>query len=212
MVRHRSHYSEFFFTSTIFLLCSSAVCGLVTIIPRIARNSRYSESLTIHESILGRNPSSRFHSRFICWLKAMKGSQTFDNKAYKKFRDECISAEPEQILKEEILNAYRLAGALGHQFLWVRLSLAFLISAVILLSIVLSVDINSKPTIQQCAENPTQFGVNKTILWRCSMFSNGGLAERCIKDPSHFGRNLTECSKLIPPSVDGSSTTHLMKQ
>ena len=96
------------------LLGASAVSGLLTIIPRIS--AEYN-SIIFHETILYKVP----HHHLFWWLRKPE----IKPKEYEK------EWGHRRILHEEILNVHRLARALHYQFVCVRLSIAFLISAVV---------------------------------------------------------------------------------
>ena len=67
-------------------------------------------------------------------------------------------------------------------------------------------------TSKKCGENPEQYGVNQTALWKCSMYSEGSLAEQCANDLSRFYlKQTSECSHFIPPTID-SLIAHLNQQ
>ena len=61
-----------------------------------------------------------------------------------------------------------------------------------------------EPTITgfQCAANPSEYGINESYLWKCSMFTPGSLAEACAIAPYNFNMELSECHKFIPPSTE----------
>jgi hypothetical protein len=105
------------------LLGVSAVFGLLTIFPRICAELN---SIIFHETILYKVPFQR--------LRSLRSKQKIQFEDYEKVWD-CLNVQ--RILYEEILNAYRLAGALNYQFFWVRLSIAFLISAIVPLVVLL---------------------------------------------------------------------------
>lgn len=62
-------------------------------------------------------------------------------------------------------------------------------------------DLITRSTAGRCAEQHTSYGVNESYLWRCSLFSEGSLAEECTKSPQRYGMDMAECTKLIPPHV-----------
>jgi pycsar effector protein len=99
---------NFIFWSANILLGASAITGLLTILPRIKRKEPYSSSLIFHETVLDKG--------------------TFDS-----YKEEWDSLDLQRILQEEIVNVHRLAKALHYQFKLVRLSILFLILAIILL-------------------------------------------------------------------------------
>ena len=61
-----------------------------------------------------------------------------------------------------------------------------------------------EPTITgfQCAANPSEYGINESYLWKCSMFTPGSLAEACAIAPYNFNMELSECHKFIPPQLN----------
>jgi hypothetical protein len=50
-----------------------------------------------------------------------------------------------------------------------------------------------------CAKSPETFNVT-AAPWKCSEFTEGSLAERCVKIPELFNVPRSECSKFISPS------------
>ena len=54
----------------------------------------------------------------------------------------------------------------------------------------------------QCAANPSEYGINESYLWKCSMFTPGSLAEASAIAPYNFNMELSECHKFIPPSTE----------
>lgn len=112
-------------------------------------------------------------------------------------------------LKLQKTSFYRKIGQLfrGAEFFTFRraesftiIGFAYLLFALLTLYIVANANINTKSTEEKCAEAPSQFGVNKTHLWHCSMFSEGSLANKCVMNPHRFGLNTSDCSKFITPS------------
>ena len=50
--------------------------------------------------------------------------------------------------------------------------------------------------------NPSEYGIDESYLWKCSMFTPGSLAEACAIAPYNFNMELSECHKFIPPSTE----------
>jgi len=67
----------------------------------------------------------------------MVGESNKQEDGFEMYKNKRNSTTPDEILNQEVLNACRLAEALHRQLFWVRLSLPYLILAVILLFIFL---------------------------------------------------------------------------
>ena len=191
-----------FFIVAVLFLGASTTFGLFTIIPNIARKVRYSESLMSHETILDRKPYED------SILNRARNTQP-EEEVNKKFKEQMSVTDDKEILKQEICNVYRLVEALAYQFRWVRLSISFLILAVIILSVVLFIQMfNQTASIylpEECARSPKSYDVNVTYPWKCSMFKENSLAEICAQNPQRFNLMLKDCSRFIPDEASIAS-------
>ena len=55
-----------------------------------------------------------------------------------------------------------------------------------------------------CGKDPERYGINKTDVWQCSMFSESDNAKRCLRNSTQFDRSLSECHEFIPPTNEGA--------
>ena len=137
------------FILVVLLLAASAISGLVVIFPRVYRNERYKDSFSYHEIIVGKEPWEGRGARIDSWLERRGNRKCHDDTSehadpFKRFKEKWNGKiEREDILKDGYYNAYMLAEKLNHMVVWVSLSLALLLVAILLLAIFLSFQLHS---------------------------------------------------------------------